>query len=53
MNFEDASKKYVSEGYTDQWEPDEIAYEVDSVDLKPAVPKWHSIRYAPGSPECG
>ena len=21
--------------------------------MKPAIPKWHPIRYAPGSPECG
>jgi len=25
----------------------------DSIDLKPDVPKWHPIRYAPGMPVSG
>ena len=53
VNLEDASKKYVCESYTDRRAPGEIAYELETVDMKPEAPKWHSIRYAPGSPECG
>ena len=61
VNIEDVSKKYVREQATEETnqgdtnrgkEPGEIV-EGDSVNLKPEVPKWHSIRYAPGSPECG
>lgn len=30
-----------------------IDEDTDSVDMKPLVPKWHSIRYKQGAPECG
>ena len=61
VDIDDVSKKYVCEqateetnqGDTTRREPGEIKYEGDSVDLKPEIPKWHPIRYAPGSPECG
>ena len=61
INIEDVAKKYVCEKATEETNqgdatqrgPDEIVYEGDKVDLKPEIPKWHSIRYAPGSPECG
>lgn len=63
VDISDVAKKYVCEkksteetdqgGDTARKNPNEIHYEQDSVDLKPAIPKWHPIRYAPGSPECG
>ena len=61
VNIDDVAKKHVCErateetnqGDTTRREPGEIEYVGDSVDLKPEVPKWHPIRYAPGSPECG
>lgn len=65
VNIEDVALKYVAERATEETQtqgdtarnndPDsnEIRYEGDSVDLKPEVPKWHPVRYATGSPECG
>ena len=61
INIDEVAKKYVCEkateetnqGDTTRREPGEIVYEGDRVDLKPEIPKWHTIRYAPGSPECG
>ena len=60
VNIEDVAKKYVTmrateetdQGDTTRRGPDAdgIYWESDTYDLKPEVPKWHPIRYAPGSP---